>query len=597
MYLSRDIVRHIAAFVLACVATVALRVALYGCPGIYDTSGMLYVCIIIAWALTVRRRVTQRSIQRYLVAAAAFLVVFFILRMCRYDFFVHSVEAVRRLAQWYYIPMSAVPLLTFGVALRIGLLPAAGKHQYSSHCNRRGASMLEGALWALWLLLAVGVVTNDVHQGLFYYYAGLEAADTYTRGWLYAVVTSWCVLLTAASLVVMVRRCQLTSVRRLWYVPPLAMALPVALLVWYTVCGGSPEVFGTKPYNLQEVYALLYIAFWESCIQIGLIPSNSGFEELFEQSNGGAVLMERTGEPAYRSAQATGNRIAQMRTMNPGDVVLDGDQRFQCADVSGGCICWVDDLSAVNRLNDQLAEALQRISENNTLLEEENLIKEEQARYQTQNVLYDKIAFELHPQLAELDGLLATMDDEAGDFDAALRRSVVLGAYVKRRANMMLLADGAECLNSMELVLAIRESVEYLMLAGVACAVTDRRKGDVAPEELLLAYDVFEAAVEAALPELNALMVSLDTEGGLSLNLVMDGAAGMIEPQRRREFIGQGNIQNDSAGSGIRSIFQDAVAETALTHILFQCHYNFMIRKHFPQHLFIDRLHAAHVDQ
>ena len=65
-----------------------------------------------------------------------------------------------------------------------------------------------------------------------------------------------------------------------------------ALFAWYAAEGGSPTLNGVKLYLIQEVYALYFIGFWEGCILIGLIPTNTSYESLLDITSTGAVLLE-----------------------------------------------------------------------------------------------------------------------------------------------------------------------------------------------------------------------------------------------------------------------------------------------------------------
>ena len=68
----------------------------------HNTSSILYLGILIAWALTVRRRVVQVDIRRLLTVASALMVSLFLARRCRYDYFGHSPAVMRYLWYAYY---------------------------------------------------------------------------------------------------------------------------------------------------------------------------------------------------------------------------------------------------------------------------------------------------------------------------------------------------------------------------------------------------------------------------------------------------------------------------------------------------------------
>lgn len=88
--------------------------------------------------------------------------------------------------------------------------------------------------------------------------------------------------------------------------------------------------------------------------------------------------------------------------------------------------------------------------------------------------------------------------DEGDAFKSDLSDICCLGAYIKRRANLELIADERGYLSTAELSLAIRESFDYYALAGVSVGYEET--GDVmAPAPLVIsAYELFEEIMQDA---------------------------------------------------------------------------------------------------
>ena len=182
------------------------------------SASVLYSTLLIAWAVTIKRRVLQMRLRRCLIAAAMLLLALFVLRLCRWVFFAWSLAADRFLWLLYYIPYTAVPLLSLCAALCVG----RGAEEPS-----RTVPIL---LWGVWSLLAAGFMTNDLHHWVFYvtYESG---GSTSHYAWLYFVVTGWCTALTIAAFWTLMHRCRLSQCRRLWYVPVLSSSTTLPLLL------------------------------------------------------------------------------------------------------------------------------------------------------------------------------------------------------------------------------------------------------------------------------------------------------------------------------------------------------------------------------
>ena len=83
----------------------------------------------------------------------------------------------------------------------------------------------------------------------------------------------------------------------------------------------------------------------------------------------------------------------------------------------------------------------------------------------------------------------------------------VLGAYLKRGANLMFLAQQHRYVPSAELRYALEESISSLELAGVECAMEVTQGVRLPAEAAAACYSRFESVVEGALGQLDALFV------------------------------------------------------------------------------------------
>lgn len=450
-------------------------------------SSILYAFLIIVWLLSVKKRVVHKTLQRCLIAGAVFLCVLFIIRLCRYDFFDESEKAVRYLWYLFYFPITAVPMISFFCSVSVG-----------KSDEDKG---LKKYLWviALWLIMNTGIVTNDFHRSAFVFKNPLDYLSGYTYGWLFYVSVVWIVLFYALSFLILIRKCRLTQCKKYSWIPLIPVIISAVFLIAYALNGGnSPKLFGRTFYQLQEFHMLMFIGFWECCIKIGLIPSNTDYDKIFNVSSIGAYIKNNKGEIVYRSKNAVTEPAEHIK-------LLSGD-------IAGGRVYWAHDMTYIDELNDSLEDAALRIDEENTLLEEENRIKELQTHFETQNRLYDKIAFEVHGELLSLDEMLNTQYSDEKDFRKMLSNAAIIGAYIKRRTNLMLLAHSAEKMSFDELTLAIRESMEYLKASGMNCSVFSKGSGSVPSEKIIGAYSLFEELVKCCFEKADSLLAYIEAE-------------------------------------------------------------------------------------
>lgn len=80
----------------------------------------IYIGLIIAWGVSIRKRVLHSSVRHYLLAIDGLLLFWMFLRTCKY-LFLEGLDPARAFC-WYafYIPMLCIPLMAIFVAQCLG---------------------------------------------------------------------------------------------------------------------------------------------------------------------------------------------------------------------------------------------------------------------------------------------------------------------------------------------------------------------------------------------------------------------------------------------------------------------------------------------
>ncbi len=485
-------------------------------------ASILYCFIIIAWAVTAVQRIIHKRIRQYIAAAAVFLLLLFIVRICRWIFFLHSAAADRYLWYLYYISYIAMPMLSLTAAFFVG---------------RDEADELSAVMKSQWtaaVLMMTGVLTNDLHHFALTFSHSQDGSYRVSYHWLYFVIFAWSFIMIISSYILLIKRCQLSQCRKNWYVPIIPSAAAFVLIILYYAAGGSPTVFGIKLYNIQEVYLLLFMGLWEGCISIGLISSNTGYSRLFEQAHINAEMKSTDGKTVYRSSDWS-------------DTEGDPDYSRKTYTIRGGSVTWSEDISVLNRLNSDIEDLTEQIEDENVLIEEENRLIAEKAKYETQNRLYDRIAMHTHPQLVKIDEILHGSET----LEHKMERCLLLGTYVKRCSNLMLIAGRSRTIPTSELYLSIRESMEHMRPFGIESELMNGGLRELASESVIAAYDVFEAVTESIIDSSGALSVNVSPSENILLSVETDTPADI------------GNIE--TAGLKLTAFTEDEIQHIVLS--------------------------------
>ena len=190
------------------------------------------------------------------------------------------------------------------------------------------------------------------------------------------------------------------------------------------------------------------------------------------------------------------------------------------APINGGRVVWEDDITRLNDLQQRLQDAQEQLGEENTLLQAELDLKEQRAKTDEKNRLYDRIAEEVEPQLIKTDLLLRRIAEEPENSENLLAKVCVFGSYIKRRGNLLLLGEEAQKIPARELEYCIRESLDNLRLGNVFTSLNANCTGQLPLELIVVAYDFYETVTEQLLDSITAMMVNLVCgSGSIRMNI------------------------------------------------------------------------------
>ena len=474
---------------------------------------VIYIMLFAAWGISVCRRIIQPQVRRYLTAISALMVFWVTARTIRY-IIAEDPWVLRHLWYLYYLPILFIPLLALFVALTLGKPDNFRLPKWTA------------LLYIPTAVLLLLVLTNDLHQLVFRFPEDAVVwMNEYRYGIVYFPVVGWMVLCALTALVIMLVKCRVPNSRKVLVLPfvPVVLsviygALYIFQLPWLRLIAGDVTV----------VFCLLIAATLESCIQCGLIQSNTHYNDLLLS----CTLRVQLTDPEYqrllssRSAEPIPLQI--MRQTETGPVRLDGGLRLSGAPVRGGHVLWTEDVSELLEVLEELQDVKDSLEDNNALLRAEYTLKAREAHIAEQDRLYNIIQRETAPRiklLAELTDAFETMGDEA-QRKQILGKMAVIGAYLKRRSNLIFLADKTPLFQEKELHLTFGESMDNLELCGITCGLLSELEGPVEARQLMKMYDLFEEIVERSIDTMSTITVWIGpADGALRITINTDSAA------------------------------------------------------------------------
>lgn len=481
MIVSKATKRNILFFTVAFLLCGVLHVILYDVYFTRGFSSSFCAILVILWAITVQKRITDDRLRSLLLLLAACLLLHFFMQFLRYDLFDGNIQIRRYLWYAYYIPLTAQPLVFFFIAVSI------------YRPKEKPLPRPYYLLIVLGVILALGALTNDLHFSLKSFPTG-DMSDTgeEVSGWLYYLIQIFIYGLYALSLGVILKKNRRYVVRKYRWIAAVPLLIGAIYFLLYPLDFGH-RISSTRIYQMGEMLAFCMIATLEACIQVGMIPANRGYERLFSAAYFPAVILDGAGKLVYRTAQA------QYPFSQSEDVKIVSHP------IRGGSIEYLVDIKRLRELNQQLAERSQQLETRNAYIAEETRIKQERAELEIKTRLYENISGIVTPQLTRIDELL---NAPSGCGIRELAKIAMLKAYIKRRSNMELLADGGT-LTVLELSSAVQESLDCVQLLGANTAATTVGSGAYSAQMVISAYEHVEAAIENCMDTLSDLFITI----------------------------------------------------------------------------------------
>lgn len=463
-----------------------IHIALYGKDWTNSICQVYYGGLLLIWIFSIQKRIVDKRVRRILIGSALLLEMLILQQVLTYSLLPDEYAVVKRYS-WYlqYLPYLFAACLLVFLSLELG----RGEKEKIS----KRIFVLPVLCFALEML----VLTNNYHMLVFRFRDGIYSDDSaYTHGFLYYVMCAVIAAMLLTSLGIMLRKCRVLASKKLFWMPIVMLSLGdlSLILFWFDF----PSYHGIKAWNIPECYAFCIVAFEETCIALGLIPSNFGYDKL-----------QRLTAKAVWIDDASGNTV--IASQNAATMPKEGENvRKSTQPIAGGSVSWLVDLSEINRLNGELSELTSQLEYRNQCLRNENEVKEKKASLEARNALYDAAVKSVESELDKNAQVLETIGaDSEEQFREKLAEIAVRNAYIKRRCNMELLQADTGTLSVKELGTALWESCEYLKLCGISAASLTQGDKKLPADRILTAYEFFETVIEEGRPWMRAVSVNL----------------------------------------------------------------------------------------
>lgn len=444
----------------------------------------LYLFMIVAWGISMRSRVMHKAIRNDLFLMAIFMVGWVLLREIKWHYS-SSVAMERILWYCFYIPMTEIPLLGYLAAARLG------------RSDREPLQMREIVLQIAAILLMLLVLTNDLH-GLVFHLRDFNDLDHYSYGIGYVMVAVWIAVMELMTIVLIIRKASSVSGKRRFL--PLFFIL---LLMVYAICYAyDSSNTGAGFIELMAMFDWIMLVNWETCVVLGMIPVNKYYREFFEKATINAQIVDEKGSPYLSAGTAVvPEQEVFEKLKDRGSLIYEQRSVLQYHPISCGAVIWQEDITEIQRLVENLQANQQELLERNALEEEESRARIRESRIAEKNRLYTLIYREMADGLEEIKTVAESIQGEKNE--EICRRKLaamnVLGTYLKRKSNFIILSQDNKSIPVEEFEFCLRETAKNLKPCGMDFTYRVDCSSPFNGRELLQIYDWFEEKLKPLL--------------------------------------------------------------------------------------------------
>ena len=442
---------------------------------------LVFSCIVIVWTGYVLHRILQKRLRQTVAASSFFVIGWVVLRAFKWQ--LPSGTLSRYCWYGYYFFQLALPLVMLLVAWYIDKID----------------DVIPTPKWwkicvAVNISLFLAVATNDLHLQVFMLDSNDWLAESsYSYGILYCFIalTIFIELLFAFVTLISKSKKSPYSKGRLY---PIALFFSLAAYsIMYAL--KVPLVAQSDVAIVTCIFSILFI---ESCIQVGLIPVNRQYRELFAASTLRMQIVNHLGETLFASTKSiplNNNEFVELSKQFPKPLLLNNNTLLFSIPVAGGSVVWQGDISRVNRLSRRLQSSIASLNAANSLLEKQSQVEERLGIAEARVTLFSELETEIEAKtllLSSLIHILPTFEDKR----LQTARITLLLCYIKRRCNLFFREKESALFSAEELNIYFSEIAEFSELTGIRMHIAINEIPDLPIRQATLFYDFLYAVLE-----------------------------------------------------------------------------------------------------
>lgn len=440
----------------------------------------ILISCLVYWMLSIKWRCMHSRIRNYIMASGAGLIFWLVVTLLRKDF---AVLPIVKRQLWYlsYIPVIFVPLMSVGAA------------SYVSKSDMQPRDRFYCLLWIPSAILCILMLTNEFH-GIVFDVMRYDTHDVITQHTPLCIITvCWAVFLELVAILMMIIKSKNTTLSRARFFVPLCIFVCGIMYLSHLLCGIIDESIIEMP----TAISFFFVAIYESCLFLRLLPTNFYYRNFFECSDIGMQILDNEDAVKIRSNKARALTESEINEIKAKKMLLAKGVELHGEPVQGGFFVYEKDIRTIQQEIDELKEVKVELEDTNNYIKEQQQIKIRKKRLEEKERIFNQVAQVIAPSLEKIDNMLK--DISKFDYEKQLNtmwRINFLGTYIKRRANLELRRRESPVIFGSELSQCLAEYAVSLGGVGISTNCLCGPEAIIPPESAILLLDVYMNMIE-----------------------------------------------------------------------------------------------------
>lgn len=496
----RIISRLAAAFLLLFTISVYRQIGMRLYPGDAIRPVIVYIVYLFllgVWIFSIHARFTQKHMRMCLYVQGAVAVFWVTVRFIQEAYLQQFIYPLRMTGYLITVPAVLIPLFAFYASLGLG-------RSDDYRMARKHWLLIIPALSLIFLAL-----TDEYHH-LFCYVAADEPQPNL---YFHPFIGSYLVYLWALSgislrvNIIYHRSRDARTHSRLRKL--ITLYEPAAILLFSLPYVISAFVVKYEIIEYTAGLVFIIVTAWELYIFAGLVPVNSHYQEVFENSTAAMQILGRDGSlwAASRNApEINEERFSRLKSGK--DVYLGMGFELHMHAIADGYLVWQNDFTQIHGIISDLKRMNEELEQEDSLLREEFRLRSYEAKLNIKNQIYDSLSTEVSPQITLLKKMIRS--DACGQQpEICWRRICLVGTYVKRFCSLKLTYQETGNIQNDDLRLSLADILQCAREAGIKSELRFSPRSSLQPGFSLFIIKTLECLIESTDFGLSAINVSI----------------------------------------------------------------------------------------